>query len=284
MIGYSGDNLTLRQARGITTSRSCKISFLKNLKNQKKYLIKLSKQNLNDTLEILRWNLDHNIKLYRLGIYLFPFINHPDYSWSIEQVSKEILAISDFINKNNLRISIHLPQYINLGSTNLLILQNSLNEINFYTEVLDKISPDFIHKIIIHSNKIEDSRAETLKRMIKNYSMIPETSRRRLVFENDEVHWTIRQLYPLYLEAGATILIDYLHWQINHESESNWEDDLNLALSTWKEKPKIHYSEQAEGKPRGAHSFYIKDIIVNERFDTMVEAKGKELAILPFIK
>lgn len=284
MIGYSGDNLTLRQEKGITTSRSCKIDFLKNIKYPEKYVINLAKQNLNDTLEILKWNLNHNIKLYRLSLYLFPFINHPDYSWSIEEISKEIKTLSDFIHNNNLRISVHLPQFINIGSLNSVLVENSLKEINFYAEVFDKISPDYIHKIIIHSNKIEDNRTETLKRMIKNYSILPESSKRRLVFENDEVHWTIRQLYPLYLEADATILIDYLHWQINHEPESKWENDLNLALSTWKEKPKIHYSEQAEGKPRGAHSFYIKDIIVNEKFDTMVEAKGKELAILPFIK
>ena len=72
------------------------------------------------------------------------------------------------------------------------------------------------------------------------------------------------------------------------------QEALELAISTWPKdiKPIVHYSESKmlhEGndkiKPQ-AHSDYITKIpsTYGHDVDIMVEAKAKELAILPFIK
>ena len=72
------------------------------------------------------------------------------------------------------------------------------------------------------------------------------------------------------------------------------EEALKLAATTWPKdiKQEVHYSESKalhENNPKEkpqAHSMYIKSIpnTYGLDVDIMVEAKGKELAILPFIK
>jgi UV DNA damage endonuclease len=72
------------------------------------------------------------------------------------------------------------------------------------------------------------------------------------------------------------------------------DEALELAVSTWPTgiTPVVHYSESkalhendSKVKPQ-AHSDYIKELPNTYGFDVdiMVEAKAKELAILPFIK
>jgi UV DNA damage endonuclease len=61
-----------------------------------------------------------------------------------------------------------------------------------------------------------------------------------------------------------------------------------LTASTWPDGivPVVHYSEPKEGNKPQAHADYIKEIpdTYGVDVDIMVEAKAKELAILPFIK
>jgi UV DNA damage endonuclease len=71
------------------------------------------------------------------------------------------------------------------------------------------------------------------------------------------------------------------------------KEALELAVTTWPKdiRPIVHYSESkalhendAKQKPQ-AHSDYINAIpnTYNMDVDIMVEAKAKELAILPFL-
>ena len=71
------------------------------------------------------------------------------------------------------------------------------------------------------------------------------------------------------------------------------QEALELAISTWPKdiKPIVHYSESKalhesndKVKPQ-AHSDYINELpnLYGNDVDVMVEAKAKELSILPFI-
>lgn len=284
MIGYACSNLTLQKIDGTTPARSCRISTLLKQENTAEYCIGLARQNLLDTIKILNWNKQNNIYMYRLSASMFPFATHRDFRWELNSLKEEIEAIGKFVKENAMRISSHLPQFINLGSPDIEVVKKSVTDLEYQAEFFDKMGVGPENKLIIHTGGVYEDRKETSKRFIKVYNSLPENIKKRLVIENDEKNWTIRQIMEIHKATDLTVLIDYLHWQINHEKDANWETDLKLALSTWKERPKIHYSEQNPDKNTGAHSFYIKNIITNPEFDTMVEAKGKELAILPFIK
>ncbi len=284
MIGYACSNLTLQEKDGTTPARSCRISTLLKQADPIEYCINLAKQNLNDTLKILKWNKAHGIYMYRLSASMFPFATHKDFSWGLETLEKEIKKIGDYINTNKMRVSSHLPQFINLGSPRDDVVEKSIKDLLFHSEFFDRMCLGFEHKIIIHVGGVYEDRAQTSKRFIANYNKLPENVRKRIVIENDEKSWTVRQIMKIHEKTDITVLVDYFHWQLNHEKNARWEDDLKSAMSTWKEKPKIHYSEQNPDKNPGAHSYLIENIIISPHFDTMVEAKGKEKAILPFIK
>jgi UV DNA damage endonuclease len=67
---------------------------------------------------------------------------------------------------------------------------------------------------------------------------------------------------------------------------------LDLSLPTWETRgarPKVHISSQDPEKQSGAHAYTIDladwntllDALDGRETDVMVEAKGKELALLP---
>jgi len=284
MIGYACSNLTLQEKYGITPARSCRIATLLKQDDPVRFCVELARQNLADSLRILRWNKEHGIYMYRLSASMFPFATHKDFRWSLDFLQPEIEELGVFIRNNRMRVSSHLPQFINLGSPNSEVVKKSILDLECQTKFLDMMRLGPENKIIIHVGGVYEDRTATANRFIIVYKSLPENIRARLVVENDEKNWTIKQIMKIHKKCGITVLFDYLHWQLNHEPDSNWEEDLKLALSTWKECPKIHYSEQDPDKNPGAHSFYIKDIITGPDFDTMVEAKGKEKAILPFIQ
>lgn len=283
MIGYACSNLTLQELYGITPARNCRISTLLKQDDPIQYCVELAKQNLADTLKILKWNKEHKIYMYRLSASMFPFATHKDFSWRLEHLQREVEEIGEFIRNNKMRVSSHLPQFINLGSPNQEVVQKSITDLEFHTDFFDKMKLSPENKIIIHVGGVYGSRSETQQRFVQVYNSLADNIKKRLVVENDEKSWTIKQIMKIHKACGITVLIDYLHWQLNHEPALTWDEDLQLALSTWKERPKIHYSEQDPDKNPGAHSFCIENIITSPDFDTMVEAKGKEKAILPFI-
>jgi len=115
-----------------------------------------------------------------------------------------------------------------------------------------------------------------------------------LTVENDDkgTMYSVKDLMYIHERIGIPIVFDYHHHQFCTGDLSE-QDALELALSTWPKgiKPIVHYSESkalheenSKLKPQ-AHSDYIKSLpnTYGNSVDIMVEAKAKELAILPFI-
>jgi len=115
-----------------------------------------------------------------------------------------------------------------------------------------------------------------------------------LTVENDDKAsmYSVKDLMYLHERIGIPIVFDYHHHKFNTGGLSE-EEALKLAISTWPKgiKPIVHYSESKalheeneKLKPQ-AHSDYINELpdLYGTDVDVMVEAKAKELAIMPFI-
>ena len=64
------------------------------------------------------------------------------------------------------------------------------------------------------------------------------------------------------------------------------EEAFRMALGTWPKdvRPVVHWSESQEGRKPSAHSDFVKGPLrlygLDDQVDVMIEAKGKELALL----
>jgi UV DNA damage endonuclease len=138
-------------------------------------------------------------------------------------------------------------------------------------------------------------KASAMDRFIKNFKRLSPSVSKRLTVENDDKAsmYSVKDLIYIHQNTGIPIVFDYHHHQFCTGDLSE-EQALKLAATTWPEgiKQEVHYSESKalhENNPKEkpqAHSIYINSLpnTYGLDLDVMVEAKGKELAILPFIK
>ena len=143
------------------------------------------------------------------------------------------------------------------------------------------------HKLILHIGGVYGEKEKAIERFCRNYEQLPEQVRERLVIENDERCYHIRDVYDIGTRMKIPVVFDNLHHQLNlprkPEKEAYW---LQMCQETWEQKDgpqKIHYAQQAEGKRPGAHSWAIRmeefmDFIGGfpfDRTDIMLEVKNK---------
>jgi UV DNA damage endonuclease len=133
-----------------------------------------------------------------------------------------------------------------------------------------------------------------MDRFITNFQRLSKSVQSRLTIENDDKAsmYSVKDLMYIHEKIGIPIVFDYHHHKFQTGGLTE-EQALSLAVSTWPKgiTPEVHYSESkslheenSKLKPQ-AHSNYIKQLpeLYGMDVDVMVEAKAKELAILPFI-
>lgn len=297
-IGYACINMTLgEQTPRITTNRS----MVKKTFAQKgiSYASELALQNVRDLFEIIKWNVKSNIKVFRISSDIFPWGSEynledlPDYT----KISNILKGCGTYAKENGLRITSHPGPFNVLVSPNPNVVENTFKDLELHGKVFDllglELSP--YNKINIHCNGVYGDKISAMDRFIDNYKRLSESVQKRLTVENDDKAsmYSVKDLMYIHEKIGIPIVFDY-HHHIFQTGDITEEQALSLAVSTWPKgiKPIVHYSESKalhendiKLKPQ-AHSDYINSLPNTYGFDVdiMVEAKAKELAILPFIK
>ena len=297
-LGYACINMTLgEQTPKITTNRS----MVKKTFAQKgiSYASELALQNVRDLFEILKWNVANNIKVFRISSDIFPWGSEynledlPDYT----KISNILKGCGTYAKENGIRITSHPGPFNVLVSPNENVVNNTFKDLELHGKVFDllglELSP--YNKINIHCNGVYGDKKSALDRFITNFQRLSPSVRKRLTIENDDKAsmYSVKDLMYVHNAIGIPIVFDYHHHQFCTGDLSE-EQALNLAATTWPKgiKQIVHYSESKalhennlKEKPQ-AHSLYINSLpnTYGLDVDIMVEAKGKELAILPFIK
>ena len=297
-LGYACINMTLgEQTPKITTNRS----MVKKTFAQKgiSYASELALQNVRDLFEILKWNVANNIKVFRISSDIFPWGSEynledlPDYT----KISNILKGCGTYAKENGIRITSHPGPFNVLVSPNENVVNNTFKDLELHGKVFDllglELSP--YNKINIHCNGVYGDKKSALDRFITNFQRLSPSVRKRLTIENDDKAsmYSVKDLMYVHNAIGIPIVFDYHHHQFCTGDLSE-EQALNLAATTWPKgiKQIVHYSESKalhennlKEKPQ-AHSLYINSLpnTYGLDVDIMVEAKAKELAILPFIK
>ena len=296
-LGYACINMTLSgQKPKVTTNRS----MIKKTFKEKglSYAGELGMLNAADLGRILKWNVQNNIKCFRLSSEFFPWASEYKFEDLPQYLRiKTLLAgAGHYAKSNGLRLTSHPGPFNVLVSPHKHVVDNTITDLRIHGEVFDMLglerSP--YNKINIHCNGVYGDKQSAMDRFCKNFELLPESVRTRLTVENDDKAsmYSVKDLMYIHERIGIPIVFDYHHHKFCTGDLSE-QEALELALSTWPKDitPIVHYSESKmlhEGneklKPQ-AHSDYINDLpdTYGNDVDIMVEAKAKELSILPFI-
>lgn len=294
-LGYACINMTLSKDK-ITTNRSMiKKTFLQKGID---YCSELALLNVIDMEKIVHWNVQHGIYLFRTSSNVFPWGSEYDLEIlpHIDEIKTVLKRIGDYARENGVRLTCHPGPFNVLGSPNPNVIKNTMIDLELHGRVFDMMglthSP--YNKINIHCNGTYGDKVETLKRWCSNFNLLSDSVKTRLTIENDDKAsmYSVKDLMQVHECVGVPIVFDYHHHQFCTGDMSE-EQALKLAYTTWPDgiRPSVHYSESKALHENNskikmqAHSDYINKLpdTYGLDVDIMVEAKMKELAILPFI-
>lgn len=289
-IGYPCINLTLKNPYSSTFRLK---SFSEKRFNE------TVKNNLNHLSKILKFNLNNNILFFRLSSGIIPFASHPICNIDWDYIFKtELNEIGEFIKKNNMRISMHPDQFVILNSKNEKIIENSVRELQYHSKVLESMNLTHNAKIQIHIGGVYEDKRTSKERFIKTFMKLEENLKKRIIIENDDRSYALKDCLDISYETGIPIVFDTLHHECLNNNETV-QEALTSATNTWKYvldgDPIMDYSSQSIGERKGKHTktidknhfiSYYKELVKSSNnkpmaaADIMLEIKDKENSAL----
>lgn len=290
-LGYACINATLRKKHKIRTNRTAtKATFeTKGLP----HIGSLIEQNLNDLYKVLQWNVANNIRVFRLSSDITPWAS--EYKWSDLPNEQEVMRLfhkcGQYALDNNIRLSFHPGQFCVLASAKESVILNAISDLELHGRLMDALLQPRSHlaKINIHLGGAYGDKETAAAQFNKNFHRLSDAVKTRLTIENDDRTnlFSTQELYDfVYLHTGIPIVFDFHHHSIHPDGLSE-KEGLELAAKTWTVRQQTHYSESRQIEDPDcslarAHSTLIYSEIPDHGmdFDCVVEAKGKELAVL----
>lgn len=288
-LGYVGQNLTL----GETTGRTLRLA---NLTEARAY--EVTALNLAALQRILEWNVLQNVHFFRVTSSVVPFASHPAFTLDWRAAFGETLdQIRSFVEKHNLRLSVHPGQYTVLNSPNEQIVARAFAELEYHAQFLEAVDPKS-GTMTLHIGGLYGEKEVALARFAQNFTLLSPSAQARLTLENDDKIYGIRDVLGLCESLGIPAIFDIFHHKC-HPGPHEWHEDLlellERVVRSWDGRvPKLHLSSAREpGKTAHADSIRAEDLAElttlmagvagNEPFDVMLEAKLKDKALLELL-
>ena len=298
-LGYACQNLSLcagRKAKDrLFTDRSLRMD-----RFSLERVGELGVRNAADLLPILQWNVANDIKFFRIGSGMFPFMDHPTLRYSMdclqpahaESIRSSLAAAGAFAQAHGMRLSCHPGPYTCLASPDPHTVAKSVQCLEMHSLIGDLLGYGDEFAINIHMGGVYGDKHSTAGRFLQTFCALPTAIKRRLTLENDDkpTMWSMTELFK---EVGKHCTIK-LVLDIHHHrfcQRESLRDAAAMAFSTWDgfcEIPKVHYSESKPNARPQAHSDYVREkmpaLSDTVQYDVMIEAKAKDLALLEYRK
>jgi UV DNA damage endonuclease len=267
---------------------------------------------LRHSLAALRAILDyldrHDIRMYRMTASLAPYATHPEltqFHGQVEECADELAAVGALARERGIRLSSHPGQYVVLNSEDAAVQEAAIRDLETQAAIMDAmgLGPEAV--VVLH---VGGGQGDALGRFEAGYARLSDAARARLVIENDDRTFSLSDVLSLHERLGTRVVWDILHHHCHDPDGIPDREALELALATWRgSPPKIHYStpktaleerKRRVGRrvvrewvlpPLRAHADLIDPIAFGQfltetaaglDFDVMLEAKGKDLALL----
>lgn len=243
--------------------------------------------NLQALNAMLNYNIQRDIRLLRISSDIIPFGSHPINSLKWREIfADELSALGQKAKEHHIRLSMHPGQYTVLNSPHEDVAARAAEDLRYHTRFLDALGMDSQNKIVLHIGGAYGNKKAALARFAENYKKLQQNIRDRLLIENDDKIFNIKEVLELGRQNEIPVVFDNLHNQINPFNSDEDASLIRLAADTWKTKdgrPCIHYSQQARGKKPGAHSDTI-DLAEFSAFARNLEEQGLDVDIMLEVK
>jgi UV DNA damage endonuclease len=264
-------------------------------------------------------SLPKELRMVRLGSDVLPVYTEPTwcYYWRLPMVrdycEKHFAPVGETARALDVRLSMHPGQFTVLASDNSEIVERSIEEFEYHTDVLrwmgyGRTFQDFKCNVHISGRKGPAGIKAVLPRLSKE-------ARNCITIENDENKWGLDASLEL-ADDVALVLDIHHHWCREGEYIQPTDDRFARVIDSWRGvRPVIHYSySRNEHLPEGfahnempdmptlletgykkaklrAHSDYYPNNAVNDYAlsflpyaDIMCESKAKNLASIDLYK
>ena len=264
-------------------------------------------------LEAILGYLDrHDIRMYRMATALAPYASHPDlpqFHRQVEECSEQLARTGALARELGIRLSSHPGQYTVLNSQDEAVRRAAAAELEVQAALFDAMGLDDEAVVVLHVGGAAGGKGAGADRFMAGFDGLSQRAKARLVIENDDRSYGVADAVAVGRRAGVPVVFDLLHHNCNDPAGIPDREALELALSTWPEgvRPKIHYSsprleigERRKQKGRRVERMpvlpdlrlhadlidplafgpFLADTAQGLEFDVMLEAKGKDLALL----
>ncbi len=256
---------------------------------------------------------EQHITMYRMSSDIAPYLTHPDmpeFHGQIAECSLELRELGNRARAQGLRLSFHPSQFVVLNSPDPGLVAKSVRDLVAQAEMLDcmELGPEAV--VVIHVGGVYGDKATSRDRWIETYRRLPEVVQRRLVLENDDTRFSAADIIAIHERTGVPLIFDYQHHWCNNPEGLEWRAALEACVRSWPAdtRPKIHFSSprtemrtvkrKVTGTGRSeevqlppvwtGHADYLNPfefinfmrVAGGLRFDVMLEAKVKDLALL----
>ncbi|KTG08008.1 hypothetical protein AUR64_01185 [Haloprofundus marisrubri] len=263
-----------------------------------RYAGELAEKNCRGLRRIVEWNIDHDIRFYRITSDLLPWYSQ----YAIDDlpngaaVREEVEAIGALAASEDVRLTFHPSHFVKLASPDDSVVENAVVDLENHGSLMDAmgLSRTPYNAVNVHIGAHYGDKEATGRRFCENVGRLSESVRSRLTVENDDKSslWSVPELVDAVAdEVGVPVTYDELHHQFTDRGLTR-QEAAQVAADTWEETPIIHYSEsrrlhEADPTVRPQnHSDYVRGPIrtYGTDADVMVEAKMKERAVLRYRK
>lgn len=292
-LGYV--SISIRLGKKITTSSTVTFANYNKLTTEEKKLEKLkvvALSNLDDLGKILKYNAENNIHFYRITSSLVPLVTHPEVGyWGHREIFKsDFEYLGRLIKKYNMRVDTHPDEFNVINSINPRVVENTKINLMCQAEWFEDLNyPE--GKMVIHVGGATGGKEEGIKRFITNFEKLPKEITSKLIIENDDKTYTVKEVLHICQTLNIPMVLDVHHHNCNNNGESI-QDMLKDVFDTWNDEvlpPKIHFSTPRDHKKDRKHADYInpEDFVeflekakkLNRDFDVMLECKQKDEAL-----
>jgi len=214
----------------------------------------LTHANLRDLARIFRFQAEQGIHLYRIGSQVIPFAADPGnpVAWW-DDFAAELETIGQFARRHVLRLTMHPGHHTLLNAPSPETMALSILELGWHVRFLDALQVDATNKLVLRIGGTFGDKAGALDRFVAVVNGLPAEWRRRLVVENDETQFTVRDTLEAATQAGIPAVFDRAHHRANPGDDPDLACLIGRCFETWTPAdgaPIVHLSSPTVGEGR----------------------------------